>query len=124
MVDVDHFKRVNDEFGHAAGNKVLQTVAATLKSNLRDIDLLARLGGEEFAIVLPGANTAATSATAERLRAAVEAVAAVHEGRLHQAMISLGVAALGSEGFDPGMALADACLYAAKAAGRNRVVDR
>lgn len=122
LIDVDHFKRINDSAGHAVGDAVLCALAATLQGLLRAGTLLARWGGEEFVVLLPGATPEAAAGAAERLRAAVEAM---HSDELPRVTISIGVASLSGrsrlrpEGlFDE----ADAALYAAKTAGRNRVV--
>ena len=117
--DLDHFKRVNDEHGHATGDAVLVDVAYRLRKQLRAFDLAYRMGGEEFMVVLPGASLAEAEALAERLREAVEAdpVAGL------PVTMSFGVAS-DSEGFDfeRTFAAADAALYQAKQEGRNRVV--
>jgi diguanylate cyclase (GGDEF)-like protein len=121
VADVDHFKRVNDTRGHAAGDVVLKEVAYLLRKQLRAFDLAYRLGGEEFLILVPGSDLEQTSALAERLRAAV--AANLISGELSVTM-SLGVAgSLRDERFDYAavFARADAALYKAKRGGRNRV---
>lgn len=124
LLDVDHFKRVNDDHGHAAGDLVLQAVARALQHCVRPMDTVARYGGEEFAIVLPNCQPAFARATAERLRRAVEAQAIeIAPGVLLNVTLSVGGA------FAPPwvrssprlwMARADAQLYRAKDEGRNR----
>jgi len=122
VLDIDHFKRVNDVHGHAAGDAVLSAVAARVASALRAGDVLGRLGGEEFGVLLPGADLGAAAEAAERIRAAVGATPIVAGDRSLAVTVSLGCAAR-----DPGeggwnlVARADAKLYAAKAGGRNRV---
>jgi diguanylate cyclase (GGDEF)-like protein len=117
--DLDHFKRVNDELGHTAGDDVLRQVAAAMRRQLRTFELLYRVGGEEFLLVLPGADESTAAAIAETLRAAVAAERPA--GRL--LTCSFGVAT--SRGRDATLAAlragADAALYAAKRAGRNRI---
>jgi two-component system cell cycle response regulator len=125
MLDVDHFKQVNDEYGHAVGDRALRAIGETLRANTRVFDSLARYGGEEFVVVLPGSNPDEAVAAAERLRAAVEAMAfAPMPGRLYGLTISIGVACGGSGTETPEALLrdADVALYAAKRAGRNRVM--
>ena len=128
MIDIDHFKAVNDTYGHAVGDQVLKTLAARLRDNLRGIDLIARVGGEEFLVALPQTDRAVAEATADRLRKAVnDTPFAVGDGTaLLEVSISIGVAVGGATTPDrikPDRAcrLADAALYAAKATGRNRV---
>jgi len=125
MLDVDHFKQVNDEYGHAVGDRALRAIGETLRANTRVFDSLARYGGEEFVVVLPGSNPDEAVAAAERLRAAVEAMTfAPVPGRPYRLTISIGVAC-GRAGTETPEALlreADVALYAAKRAGRNRVV--
>ena len=123
--DLDHFKAINDEHGHAAGDAVLKDVAYHLRKHLRALDHVYRVGGEEFVAVLPGADLADAEEAAERLRAAVEMA---RPGGLHVS-ISFGVvAASGDEcaDFDCLFRTADAALYEAKQAGRNsvRLADR
>jgi len=119
MADIDHFKRINDEHGHPVGDAVLRDVAYAMRSELRAFDLVYRLGGEEFAVLLPGADHAKTQEIAERLRAAV---AASSTGGISVTM-SFGAGAI--SGSDVRLAQlyaqADAALYDAKRAGRNRV---
>lgn len=125
MIDVDHFKRVNDTHGHAVGDEVLRAFTRVLEGNLRSVDLLGRLGGEEFAVILPEAEEKAALQTGERLRAAVEALQFPFEdGTLLQITTSVGIAILanGGESLDSLLARADAALYEAKRGGRNRVV--
>ena len=121
-LDVDHFKRVNDAHGHAAGDAVLAAVAARAAEALRAGDLLARIGGEEFAALLPGATLEAAAEVAERVRARIGA-APVPAGEARLAVtVSAGVAALApAEDGAALLARADARLYAAKRAGRDRV---
>ena len=121
MADIDHFKQVNDSFGHQIGNLVLLQVAQALVAGLRTTDLVARYGGEEFVVLLPETEVAAAALVAETLRVAV---AAGHAPDLPPITISLGVSA--HQPGDPTGALlvaaADAALYQAKEAGRNRVM--
>ncbi len=125
VVDVDHFKRVNDQFGHLAGDTVLRELASLMQQNLRGSDFLCRYGGEEFAIVLPATTLQAALPLAERLRVAISEHDFVHDG-LHIAVtISIGAAGWGEDGVDNReelIACADNRLYKAKASGRNQVV--
>jgi len=119
LCDVDHFKRVNDELGHAAGDTVLQEIAATMRSALRAGDSIYRIGGEEILIVLPGASRDNAVDVAERLRRAVRERRPVGV----TVTISVGVAITRPSAVDTDdlVARADEALYAAKAAGRDRV---
>ncbi|MBI3145054.1 MAG: diguanylate cyclase [Pseudogulbenkiania sp.] len=122
MLDIDHFKAVNDRHGHAAGDLILQMAAERLGRNLREMDLMGRLGGEEFAVLLPGSTLAEALAVAERLRSEM-AAAPVKIG--HTAVpvtISLGVAqSVPGEAGGTLLSRADTGLYLAKNGGRNRV---
>lgn len=123
VFDVDHFKSINDTHGHALGDQVLVDIVLRAGSVLRGIDACARLGGEEFAVLLPQTGHADARAAAERLRATLEG-GAVRDavGGLVRYTVSVGVATLdGGEPIASMMERADAALYAAKAAGRNRV---
>lgn len=126
MVDIDHFKRYNDEFGHVAGDRCLQRVAALLDLHARTDDLAARYGGEEFAIVMPDTDLDTARGAAERLRAAVEALGEPHPLVGERVVtVSIGVAALTpppSSSVRHLTELADSELYLAKQAGRNRVM--
>jgi two-component system cell cycle response regulator len=125
LFDLDRFKDVNDEFGHAAGDFVIRRLAERLSGHLRSEDILARYGGEEFAIILRGDNEQQAFLTAERVRAFVEALAfPLGEGQ-RSLTISLGTSTLRPQGpstADDIVAEADENLYKAKKAGRNRVV--
>jgi diguanylate cyclase (GGDEF)-like protein len=124
LIDIDHFKAVNDRHGHAAGDAVLVAVARQLKSLMRREDLLARFGGEEFALLLPQLPLAATLRQAERLREAIERLDVAVHGALIKVTVSIGIATVGQgePSIEAALAAADAALYRAKAAGRNRVV--
>ena len=124
MVDIDHFKRVNDTHGHAAGDQVLIEVARRLRSALRPGDLVARLGGEEFALLLPYATANEAAILCERLRHAVaESLTAVNAKSAKVGVtISVGFTLYAPpESTDTALSRADARLYAAKSAGRNCV---
>jgi len=121
MFDVDHFKLVNDRYGHAVGDRVLQLIAARAASVVRGGDLVGRLGGEEFGILMPGAALDEAAHVAERLREAMETVAELDES-LPGVTISIGIAARESQrSAQELLASADVALYAAKGEGRNRV---
>ncbi len=125
MADIDHFKRINDEFGHSAGDVVLHEVAEIFRHTLRSSgDLVARMGGEEFAMLLPESNAAGAEHLAERLRLAVETMEFAHKGRVMPVRCSFGVAEWhpAEDSMDAAMQRADAALYGAKAGGRNRVL--
>lgn len=125
MADLDHFKRVNDEYGHLAGDVVLQGVAGILLQQLRATDLAGRYGGEEILVVLSQSDCDAAATLAERWRSQVEeAVFDAADGRAIQVQLSLGVAQYHDQMESPDelVALADAALYRAKDAGRNQVV--
>ncbi|MGE5535486.1 MAG: diguanylate cyclase [Acidobacteriota bacterium] len=122
MFDLDHFKSINDTFGHATGDEVLRLFASTLQSSMRADDIIGRLGGEEFAAVIP-ADLAAASRVAERIRRAFEITGAVVADNPIGATVSVG-AAVSSDSDEDVEALlrrADAALYSAKRAGRNRL---
>ncbi len=124
MLDVDHFKQVNDRFGHAAGDKALKSIADVLRGRTRVFDSIARYGGEEFTVVMPGAATQDALIAAERLRAAVaEMVFFPLPGVQHQLTISIGIGFSNRPHMTPEQVLhiADAALYRAKRGGRNRV---
>ncbi|ONH22207.1 diguanylate cyclase [Pseudofrankia asymbiotica] len=125
MIDIDHFKSYNDHYGHAAGDRCLQRVAACVDAGTRHNDLAARYGGEEFAVVMPGTDTATAAHIAHRLRAAIAELAEPHPPATEWIVtVSIGVAAITPTRDDDTAALvelADAALYRAKSAGRNRV---
>ena len=123
MIDVDHFKSVNDEFGHATWDQALRAVADVLRGNTRVFDSLARYGGEEFVVVMPGTGAADAALAAERLRSAVEATPCTWaSGKPSRLTVSIGVACRAQHPGTPEALLhaADLALYAAKRAGRNR----
>ncbi|MDX8464536.1 GGDEF domain-containing protein [Mesorhizobium sp. VK23B] len=125
VFDLDGFKAINDRFGHAAGDEVLKVFAEELSGNLRPTDVAARMGGEEFALVLKRALPEMVEGTAERIRIAFAARTIETEtGRLN-CTVSAGFAFGSSEGvsFDKVLSAADKALYAAKRGGRNRVLD-
>lgn len=123
VIDVDRFKSVNDEFGHAGGDLALQGIANALREGLREQDLLGRLGGEEFAALLPDADLALASQVAERLRRAVASLELSSDGRRMSLRICAGVASLapGDDSLHALLVRADRGLYDAKRAGRDRV---
>lgn len=121
MADVDHFKNVNDTYGHAFGDDVLRKVAATLTSTCRVDDIICRYGGEEFAILLPGTPHTDAMSLAERLRGAIEALTFTHHDTPVKITCSFGVANLGEIVPPSILELADSALYRAKRSGRNRV---
>lgn len=123
MFDLDHFKRINDQHGHAAGDLVLMHVVELVNAGLRDTDSLGRLGGEEFGILLPETDMAGALEIGERLRALIEASTSAIDGKLLRVTVSIGVAALDSADPDTDsvLAKADHAMYRAKNGGRNRV---
>ncbi|WP_417250717.1 GGDEF domain-containing protein [Celeribacter sp.] len=127
LADIDHFKRVNDTAGHEAGDAVLCNVAKVLRANVRGADILARWGGEEFLLLLPGADLHQTVKIAEALRTAVETSVVWTEGdKVHPITLSLGVSMFASDGahsLEQAIQMADTALYAAKEHGRNRVEE-
>lgn len=124
MLDVDHFKAINDTHGHQAGDDVLKTIAKVLGRNIRDADTVGRLGGEEFAILLPSTPLFDAAALAERLRQSIETIACVVQGQAITLTISLGVASplTPTDTLDTLLSRADQAMYAAKHQGRNRVM--
>jgi diguanylate cyclase (GGDEF)-like protein len=125
ILDLDHFKKVNDTYGHPAGDGLLQSVARTIVRTLRSEDVLARVGGEEMAVILRGTAMHDAMIVAERIRRAVASTTIEVEGAVVRATVSIGVASfneLKGNGTHEGLiALADERLYSAKSAGRNTV---
>lgn len=122
MLDLDHFKRINDSFGHSTGDEVLKAIAATLKAQLRNIDMIFRFGGEEFLVVLSNTSREAAAMVGERLRHAVMDLQCLAQGRAIELSISLGCATLlPAESVDSVLRRADTALYSAKRDGRNRL---
>jgi diguanylate cyclase (GGDEF)-like protein len=124
MFDIDHFKRINDTYGHAAGDQVLVAIAAACRNFLRDIDIFGRLGGEEFAILLPETDLAGGRATAERLRSAIAETGIEAGAATLHVTISLGVSVLfpDDERIEQVLKRADDAMYEAKRGGRNRTM--
>lgn len=122
MLDIDHFKRLNDRFGHATGDEALVKFSAACDDALREHDILGRLGGEEFALALPGTDLDGAMDTAERLRLAVVDTRLLTCGNSYTMTVSIGVVLIGpEEDLALALARADHALYEAKRAGRNRV---
>jgi diguanylate cyclase (GGDEF)-like protein len=123
VIDADHFKVINDHYGHDRGDEVLQLMAITIKANLRDGDLVGRLGGEEFGVLLKGANEHAAGIVAERIRHAIETTPFLPDGSKYPLSVSVGVAAYDRPiSFSDLFRMADKRLYGAKQSGRNRVI--
>ncbi len=125
MLDLDHFKKFNDTFGHEAGDTVLREAAAFLTRSVRSEDIVCRFGGEEFVIILPLADLKATQARAERIRSKLRELTILHQGKaVGMVTVSVGVAELPEHGTTPKTLLesADAALYRAKREGRDRAV--
>ncbi|MBD8871725.1 GGDEF domain-containing protein [Rhodanobacter sp. DHB23] len=124
IIDLDHFKSINDTYGHAMGDEVLRRVVAACKQHLRGVDLFGRLGGEEFGILLVDCSREQGMAIAERIRAAIEATVAERDGVVVTVSTSIGLAFTDSIGHDLHRLCteADAALYRAKHDGRNRVM--
>ncbi|WP_085647181.1 MULTISPECIES: GGDEF domain-containing protein [unclassified Pseudomonas] len=122
MLDLDHFKRINDNYGHLAGDKVLKIIATVLRKRLRGSDFIARFGGEEFVLLLPATPPAVGAKLLETLRAAIEACPFHFKGERVTITVSMGLAAFRpGEHSDLVLKRADQALYRAKNAGRNRV---
>lgn len=126
MFDLDHFKRINDKFGHAAGDEVLKNLARLVRESMREHDELYRYGGEEFLLLLPETGNEGELTVAEKVRRAVETQRFRHDGKaLPVITVSVGVACLPDKGtsLSEALAAADAALYRAKQRGRNCVVS-
>ncbi|PZD72399.1 putative diguanylate cyclase YcdT [Acaryochloris thomasi RCC1774] len=123
MIDIDHFKRINDTYGHATGDAVLKKFAIVLLQALRQTDIIGRIGGEEFAIILPDCDAPSSQSVAERIRATMAETRLRNPSDLSWT-VSIGIAILdeGTDNLDSLMQKADAALYRAKESGRNQVV--
>jgi diguanylate cyclase (GGDEF)-like protein len=128
LIDLDYFKRVNDTYGHGAGDFVLKSIAEPIRQSLRPKDLLGRMGGEEFFILLTETNVNSAANIAERIRQALESLELHYDGNMIKITASLGVAELNKhenwsnlEDLDDLTRRADQALYRAKEHGRNRV---
>ncbi|MGE7957699.1 GGDEF domain-containing protein [Pseudomonas sp. NPDC089530] len=122
MLDIDHFKRVNDSYGHSTGDEVLKAVAAAIKAQLRNVDMVFRFGGEEFLILLSNTGREAAALVGERLRHAAQAKEYWADGTLIELTVSLGCSTLlPGESAESLLRRADSALYVAKREGRNRL---
>ena len=124
MLDIDHFKKINDTYGHQSGDLVLKSIASTFHKELRSVDIVGRLGGEEFALILPETGIEKATEVAERLREIISAnEVALPDGMKISITVSIGIASLIDKDSDMNMLLmeSDKALYKAKLAGRNRV---
>jgi diguanylate cyclase (GGDEF)-like protein len=123
MFDIDHFKRINDSYGHYVGDKVIEQVASIVRSHVRDTDIAGRYGGEEFVILLPDTDKQGAACFAERLRRMVSETTVMHEEQAIRFTISLGVADLSEQcdGHKTLIVRADTALYDSKRNGRDRV---
>ncbi len=122
MVDIDHFKRINDSHGHIIGDQALIAVANALKDSLRNVDMVFRYGGEEFVVLLSNTSREAASMVGERLRMAVVGIQYLVENRAIEMSVSLGCATLlPGESMDSLLRRADSALYVSKREGRNRL---
>ena len=122
MLDIDHFKRINDTHGHSAGDEVLKAVAASIKGQLRNVDMVFRYGGEEFLILLSNTGREAAAMVGERLRFATQAKEYLADGKSIELTVSLGCSTLlPGESAESLLRRADNALYVAKREGRNRL---
>lgn len=123
MMDIDHFKTLNDTYGHAAGDKALQQFTKICSTSLRTMDVIARWGGEEFVVLLPETDIKGASSIAERLRKAVEGIEFNHNSNIIKFTVSVGAIEykIGDDEIDIPLARVDAAMYKAKNTGRNRV---
>jgi diguanylate cyclase (GGDEF)-like protein len=127
MIDIDHFKKLNDNYGHVAGDEVLKAVANLINEELRSEDLLCRYGGEEFAIILRTTSHIDAAVVAERIRKRIDVHEFEHQSQAMHVTVSIGIATLDGDNIATPEALvnaADQFLYQAKGAGRNRVASR
>lgn len=126
LIDLDYFKSVNDRYGHAAGDEVLRCVSATFREHVRTVDLVGRLGGEEFGVVMPGADVELASEAAERVRRQVSLLRIDVSGGDVRPTVSIGVIGceVWTETVEDALRRADAVMYEAKTNGRDRVVCR
>jgi diguanylate cyclase (GGDEF)-like protein len=124
LFDIDHFKKINDTYGHVAGDSVLRQLAMVVKPRLRQQDCLARVGGEEFAILLPEVENAGARIAADKVRAIVESARFLVDDKEFGCTVSIGLITFDALVTSPQMLyeLADKNMYAAKTGGRNRVV--
>jgi diguanylate cyclase (GGDEF)-like protein len=124
MIDIDHFKSVNDSYGHAVGDEAIKAVAAACLGGKRKSDIVGRIGGEEFAVLLPETSLSRARTVAERIRKRVMSTRIAHNDVQLSATVSIGFAeaTVGMSGVDALMCAADQALYQAKAEGRNRCV--
>jgi diguanylate cyclase (GGDEF)-like protein len=125
LLDIDHFKRLNDTYGHPFGDQVLRRIGEVLRRTIYDTDFVARYGGEEFGVLLPRADPQGVMVKAERIRQAIEKEAFSHGLESLKVTVSIGLAAFPRDGQTPDevVAAADRALYVAKDQGRNRVID-
>ncbi|MCQ4310598.1 diguanylate cyclase [Pseudomonas stutzeri] len=123
MFDIDHFKKINDKYGHQAGDAVIQQTANLIRQSMRGADVAGRYGGEEFVVLLPDTDSQGAVMFAERLRQSSEAYEVNHENHRIRFTISFGIAdlSLPTSGYAQLIERADSALYASKSAGRNRV---
>jgi two-component system cell cycle response regulator len=124
LLDIDHFKKINDNYGHQAGDEALIVVAHIMTELTRDVDTVARIGGEEFAILLPDTNRLGTAVLAERIRASIEREQFIVGDKIVPITVSIGIASFGvdpGEDIDQLLGVADNRLYMAKNSGRNRI---
>ncbi|KPA15819.1 histidine kinase [Candidatus Magnetomorum sp. HK-1] len=124
MMDIDYFKKINDTYGHAGGDKVLKSVTNLCSEALRDSDIIGRIGGEEFAIVLPETNEEKAFEVAERIRTSLSELIITYEGEEIQVTMSIGISSLSnhSKKLDDILKNADDALYQAKGSGRNKSI--
>ena len=121
LCDIDYFKRINDTYGHKAGDRALMAIAKTINQNLRETDFVARVGGEEFVVLLPETSLEAAKSVAEKLRKGVAACEFVYDGKPVPITMSGGVACFErGDGVEDVYQRADKALYRAKQQGRNR----
>lgn len=123
MMDLDYFKTINDRFGHDSGDRILMAFANVIHSNIRANDLAARMGGEEFCIIMPDSSPKASAAVADRIRSEIEATIVQTENGPVRATVSAGIAIRSAEPetLHSLISRADTALYEAKESGRNRV---
>lgn len=123
MFDIDHFKKINDSYGHQAGDAVIQATAELIRQSTRDADIAGRYGGEEFVVLLPDTDNGGAVTFAERLRRSIEAHEVAYEGQCIRFTVSLGIADLSqpTSGYAQLIERADNALYKSKSGGRNQV---